>query len=165
MYKYCLLIGLKCFLFQGSSVIMYRNSWYRNYQYFCYPDWPGGIYGTPTITGSRAGGIVAATWAALKFMGRDGYVEATREIIETTRSITQAVRNVPGLKIVGVPEVSVVAFDSDKFNIYSLSDAMKSRGWALNALQFPACVHLCVTRSVSSVSSLSVIESSVSAAE
>ena len=152
-------------MFQGSSVIMYRNSWYRNYQYFCYPDWPGGIYGTPTITGSRAGGIVAATWAALKFMGRDGYVEATREIIETTRSITQAVRNVPGLKIVGVPEVSVVAFDSDKFNIYSLSDAMKSRGWALNALQFPACVHLCVTRSVSSVSSvssLSVAESSVS---
>ena len=40
---------------KGSSIVMYRNSSYRNYQYFCYPDWPGGIYGTPTITGSRAG--------------------------------------------------------------------------------------------------------------
>merc|ERR1712106_343003 len=44
------------------------------------------------------------------------------------------------------PDVSVVAFDSKDFNIYGLSDGMKERGWALNALQFPSCVHLCVTR-------------------
>ena len=31
------------------------------------------------------------------------------------------------------------------FNIYALSDEMKKRGWALNALQFPSCIHLCVT--------------------
>ena len=131
---------------KGSSVVLYRGPELRNYQYFCYPDWPGGIYGTPTITGSRAGGIVAACWAALKYFGREGYVAATRDIVTTTRRITEAVRAIPGLQIVGVPEVSVVAFDSDQFNIYSLSDAMKGRGWALNALQFPACVHLCVTR-------------------
>merc|ERR1719379_3205447 len=71
----------------------------------------------------------------MKHIGHDGYVQATEEIIETTRRITEAVR-----------KVSVLAFDSDDFNIYGLSDAMKSRGWALNALQFPACVHLCVTR-------------------
>ena len=34
---------------------------------------------------------------------------------------------------------------SDIFNIYALSDEMKKRGWALNALQFPSCIHLCVT--------------------
>jgi len=131
---------------KGSSLVLYRSSFYRNYQYFCYPDWPGGIYGTPTITGSRAGGIIAACWAVMKLLGRDGYVSATRDIINTTRGITEAVQDVPGLKIVGVPEVSVVAFASDKFNIYGLSDGLKERGWALNALQFPSCVHLCVTR-------------------
>ena len=71
-----------------------------------------------------------------------------RDIINTTRRITEAVQDVPGLKIIGVPEVSVVAFTSDKFNIYGLSDGLKERGWALNALQFPSCVHLCVTRLV-----------------
>ena len=131
---------------KGSSLVLYSRSFYRNYQYFCYPDWPGGIYGTPTITGSRAGGIIAACWAVMKLLGRDGYVSATRDIINTTRRITEAVQDVPGLKIVGVPEVSVVAFASDKFNIYGLSDGLKERGWALNALQFPSCVHLCVTR-------------------
>merc|ERR1719402_1662946 len=119
---------------------------YRDYQWFSFPDWPGGIYATPTIGGSRAGGIVAACWAAMLFFGREGYISTTKEIITTTRKITEALRNIPGIQIVGSPDVCVVAFDSQEFNIYGLSDKLKERGWALNALQFPSCVHLCVTR-------------------
>merc|ERR1712117_874240 len=37
----------------------------------------------PGVTSIRAGGIVAACWAAMKYLGRDGYVKATKEIIET----------------------------------------------------------------------------------
>jgi len=131
---------------KGSSVILYSSKKYRNFQYFSFPDWPGGIYATPTIGGSRAGGIVAACWAAMLFFGKDGYVKTTQEIITTTRKISDALQKIPGISIVGVPDVSVVAFDSKDFNIYGLSDGMKERGWALNALQFPSCVHLCVTR-------------------
>lgn len=131
---------------KGSSVILYKEKKYRDYQWFCFPDWPGGIYATPTVGGSRAGGIIAACWAALLYFGRDGYVSTTREIVTTTRAITAAVRAIPGLNIVGCPDVSVIAFDSTGFSIYALNDGMKERGWGLNALQFPSCVHLCVTR-------------------
>ena len=131
---------------KGSSVILYSDKKYRDYQWFSFPDWPGGIYATPTIGGSRAGGIVAACWAAMLFFGREGYINTTKEIINTTRKITEALRNIPGIQIVGIPDVCVVAFDSKEFNIYGLSDGMKARGWALNALQFPSCIHLCVTR-------------------
>jgi len=131
---------------KGSSVILYSSKKYRNYQYFSFPDWPGGIYATPTIGGSRAGGILAACWAAMLFFGRDGYVKTTKEIMTTTRKITEALQKINGIRIVGVPDVCVIAFDSNDFNIYGLSDGMKERGWALNALQFPSCVHLCVTR-------------------
>jgi len=127
-------------------VILYSDKKYRDYQWFSFPDWPGGIYATPTIGGSRAGGIVAACWAAMLFFGREGYINTTKEIINTTRKITEALRNIPGIQIVGIPDVCVVAFDSKEFNIYGLSDGMKARGWALNALQFPSCIHLCVTR-------------------
>jgi len=44
---------------------MYCEMRYRDHQWFTFPDWPGGIYATPTITGSRAGGVIAACWAAL----------------------------------------------------------------------------------------------------
>ena len=47
-------------------------------------------------------------------------------------------RNVRGVFIYGKPEVSVVAFGSNDFNIYRLSDALAACGWNLNALQFPS---------------------------
>jgi hypothetical protein len=45
---------------------------------------------------------------------------------------------VRGVIIYGKPEISVIAFGSDDFNIYRLSDALGSCGWNLNALQFPS---------------------------
>ena len=51
--------------YSGSSVLLYRNEGLRSYQWFSFPDWPGGIYATPTVGGSRAGGIIAACWAAM----------------------------------------------------------------------------------------------------
>lgn len=131
---------------KGTSVLLYRESRYRDHQWFTYTDWPGGIYATPTVGGSRAGGVIAACWAAMLSFGRERYVSITRDIVATTRQLADQLASTPGLRIVGVPEVSVVAFDSDQFNIYGLADGMKERGWSLNSLQFPICVHFCVTR-------------------
>lgn len=41
----------------------------------------------PCRSGSRAGGIMATCWATMMYMGEDGYVEATRNIIQTTKYI------------------------------------------------------------------------------
>lgn len=130
---------------KGSSVVLYRSKTYRHHQFFAQPDWPGGIYTTPTISGSRPGGIIAACWAAMVHYGRDGYVNTTRDILKTAKAIEEGCRAIPNLRVVGKPQVSVVAFTSDSFNIYTLSDKMGQRGWNLNALQFPACIHIAVT--------------------
>lgn len=45
-------------------------------------DWPGGIYATPTYAGSRAGGNIAVCWSVLNMIGREGYVQRTRRVIE-----------------------------------------------------------------------------------
>lgn len=72
---------------KGSSVILYSDKKYRHYQYFVAPDWQGGIYASPSIAGSRPGGIVAACWATMMHMGQNGYVDATRKIISVARRI------------------------------------------------------------------------------
>lgn len=77
--------------------------------------------------------------------GRQGYIESTKAIIDTTRYIEKGLRTINGIEIVGIPEVSVIAVISKEFNIYGLSDGLKKRGWNLNALQFPSAVHICVT--------------------
>ena len=41
---------------KGSSVLMYRSHDYLHHQYFVTPNWPGGIYATHSVPGSRAGG-------------------------------------------------------------------------------------------------------------
>ena len=75
---------------KGSSVVIYANTELRHYQYFVAPDWPGGIYASPTIAGSRPGALIAGCWTALMYMGEKGYVDSTKQIVTTTRKIAAA---------------------------------------------------------------------------
>ncbi|THD19443.1 Sphingosine 1 phosphate lyase 1 [Fasciola hepatica] len=137
------------FAAKGTSVIMYRNADYRARQFFTQPDWSGGLYASPTFAGSRSGALIAVCWATMMFFGRRGYIESTRRIVKTTRYIAEELRKIPGIFVLGNPEVCVVAFGTDKFDIYHLSEGLSKlpngRGWALNNLQFPVALHLCVT--------------------
>lgn len=72
---------------KGSSVVLYSKKKYRHYQYFVAPDWQGGIYASPSMAGSRPGGIIAACWATMMHMGEKGYVDITRRVIQTARTI------------------------------------------------------------------------------
>ncbi|XP_033835845.1 sphingosine-1-phosphate lyase 1 [Periophthalmus magnuspinnatus] len=130
---------------KGSSVILYSDKKYRQYQYFVAPDWQGGIYASPSIAGSRPGGIIAACWATMVHMGETGYVDATKKIITTARKITKEIRKIQGVFVFGNPEVSVVAIGSDVFDIFRLSNALTSKGWNLNTLQYPSSIHICCT--------------------
>ncbi|KAG8135314.1 putative Sphingosine-1-phosphate lyase 1 protein [Naja naja] len=125
---------------KGSSVILYSDVKYRHHQFFVAPDWQGGIYPSPTIAGSRPGCLIAACWATMVHLGEQGYVEATRKIISTTR-----LQKIDHIRIIGKPEVSVFAFKSDSFDIYQLSNLLIARGWNLNILQFPRSIHFCIT--------------------
>ncbi|XP_076677403.1 sphingosine-1-phosphate lyase [Andrena cerasifolii] len=130
---------------KGSSIILYRSKKYRHHQYTISTDWPGGIYGSPTINGSRAGGIIASCWATLMYFGYGGYLDATKKIIETTKYIEQKLRTLDGIFIFGTPATSVIALGSNDFHIYTLSEGLNAKGWNLNTLQFPSGIHLCVT--------------------
>ncbi|XP_060710242.1 sphingosine-1-phosphate lyase 1 isoform X2 [Hemiscyllium ocellatum] len=130
---------------KGSSVVLYSNKKYRHYQFFVAPDWQGGIYASPTIAGSRPGGIIAACWATMMYMGEDGYVKATKKIIDTARYVEAQLKKIKEIFIFGKPEVSVVAIGSQTFDIFRLSNLMTSKGWNLNTLQFPSSIHICVT--------------------
>lgn len=130
---------------KGSSVILYSDKKYRHHQFFVAPDWQGGIYASPSIAGSRPGGIIAACWATMMHMGENGYIDATRKVISTARKIKTEIHKIKGVVVLGDPEVSVVALGSDDFDIFRLSNAMTAKGWNLNTLQFPASIHICCT--------------------
>ncbi|XP_017108341.2 sphingosine-1-phosphate lyase [Drosophila bipectinata] len=130
---------------KGSSVILYSDKKYKDHQFTVTTDWPGGVYGSPTVNGSRAGGIIAACWATMMSFGYDGYLEATKRIVDTARYIERGVRDINGIFVFGKPATSVIALGSKKFDIFRLSDSLCKLGWNLNALQFPSGIHICVT--------------------
>lgn len=123
---------------KGTSVILYSNEVYRYHQFTVTTDWPGGVYGSPTVNGSRAGGTIAACWATLLNYGVDGYIKSTKNIIDTTRYIEVELRKMNDIYIFGSPMLSVIAIGSKVFEIYRLSELMRAKGWCLNTLQFPS---------------------------
>ena len=129
---------------KGTSVILYRNRELRHYQYYKVADWPGGLYFSPTFAGSRPGGLSAACWAAMVSIGRNGYLEASRRILETGARIRAGIESIPELRVLGDP-LWVIAFASDELDIYRVLDFMTKRSWNLNGLHKPPSVHLAVT--------------------
>jgi len=129
---------------KGTSVLLYRHPELRRYQYFTATDWPGGLYLSPTLAGSRPGALSAACWAALTSLGAQGYLEATRRILETAARIREGLRAIPELRLLGDP-LWILAFASETLDIYKVMDFMAERGWSLNPLQRPAALHIAVT--------------------
>ncbi|XP_072939399.1 sphingosine-1-phosphate lyase [Epargyreus clarus] len=130
---------------KGTSVILYRKAEFRHHQYTVSTEWPGGVYGSPTVNGSRAGGLIAACWATMMFVGRERYIQMTDEIITTTKYLEEEFRKIDGIFIFGKPATTVIAFGSKKFDIFKMAEFLHKKGWSLNALQFPSGVHICVT--------------------
>lgn len=129
---------------KGTSVVLYRTPELRRHQYFTTSDWPGGLYHSPTFAGSRPGGLSAACWASLVTMGENGYLQATKSIMDAVNKMKDGVKSIPELRLFG-DSVGVFAFGSHELNSYELLDAMSAKGWALTGLQFPPGVHVSPT--------------------
>jgi glutamate/tyrosine decarboxylase-like PLP-dependent enzyme len=138
---------------KGASVVLYRTRALRRHQWFAYGDWPGGLYGSPSMTGTRPGGAIAAAWAVMQYLGEEGYVDLARVTMETTDRLRRGVSEIPGLRVLGDPTMSVFAFASDTVDVYVLGDAMEKRGWKLDRQQRPPCLHLMVTPAHAAVAS------------
>ncbi|HEX6418534.1 MAG TPA: aspartate aminotransferase family protein, partial [Acidimicrobiales bacterium] len=133
------------YAFKGSSTLLFRDKALRNGQYFFVSGWTGGKYMSPGIEGSRSGGLLAATWAAMVQLGREGYRRYAEQIFATAAEMMDAVRSHPELRIMGRPTFCF-SFTADEFDIYHVNDFMRERGWRFNGQQYPNAIHMAVTR-------------------
>ncbi len=129
---------------KGTSTLLARNHNLLRYQFFSVGDWPGGLYASPTVQGSRSGGLSAATWAAMVTMGEEGYLKAARLIMDTADKIRFGIAEIPEIKIAG-KSTFVIGMISDQVNMYHVNDYLISKGWRMNGCQNPPGFHFCVT--------------------
>ncbi len=131
------------FASKGASCVLYRDEELRKHQYFAYTQWPGGLYASPSATGTRPGGAIAAAWATLKHMGQDGYLATAKNIMNITERFKKGIEQIDGLRILGNPDMSVFAFTTDKGDIFALGDELENQGWHLD--RQPGALHMMIT--------------------
>jgi glutamate/tyrosine decarboxylase-like PLP-dependent enzyme len=129
---------------KGTSVLLYRGHDLLHYQFYKTTEWPGGLYFSPTFAGSRPGALIAQCWAAMVSVGEEGYMKAVKGILETAAEIKKGINEIPDLKVLGDPLFDI-SFASDSVNIYRVMEQMGKKGWSLNGLHKPSCVHFCIS--------------------
>jgi len=129
---------------KGASVILHRNKALRKHQTFTTDNWLGGLYGSSGVLGTRSGGPIAAAWAVLHHLGEDGYLRLTRAARAATEALIAGLRATPGVRVLGEPEATLVAFTIDDADPFAVGEALFRRGWMLDQQQPPPSLHCTV---------------------
>lgn len=130
---------------KGVSAILYRSRELRKHQFFISTNWKGGIYASPTTTGTRAGGAIAAAWAVMNFLGKNGYLELTTQVINATQMLKKAITLYPDLQIINQPLASILAISSNTLNVFTIADELGLKGWHIDRQQNPASLHFTIS--------------------
>lgn len=136
---------------KNVSVLLYRDRELRRHALFCNASTTGYAVLNTGVLSSRSGGPLAGAWAALQHFGEDGYRQIVDEVMGATSRLIAGINAIDGLRVLGRPDMCMLAFAADGVNVFALDDAMSRRGWGLqpqfNAGGGPANIHLSVNRS------------------
>jgi len=132
-YGYCV---------KGASVLVHRDEEHlKQYQRFLYSDWPGGLYFSQALAGTRAAAPIAAAWAVTRRLGVEGYLALARRVREATRKIQAGIAST-GMRVIGAPVMSVFAFTSDAADPFAIADRLEERGWCVDRQKGPDALHV-----------------------
>jgi glutamate/tyrosine decarboxylase-like PLP-dependent enzyme len=132
-YGYCV---------KGASVLVHRDEEHlKKYQRFLYSDWPGGLYFSQALAGTRAAAPIAAAWAVTRRLGIEGYLALARRVREATRKIQTGIAST-GMRVIGAPVMSVFAFTSDTADPFAIADRLEERGWCVDRQRDPDALHV-----------------------
>ena len=136
---------------KGASVVLYRDRKLRRHQMFACSDWPGYIVVNSTVQSTKSGGPLAAAWAVMNFIGDDGYLELSRGLKDAAEKLVKGIESINGLRILGKPEMTLLAVASDEINLFRMADKMGEKGWYIQPqLSFgdaPQNIHLSISPS------------------
>jgi glutamate/tyrosine decarboxylase-like PLP-dependent enzyme len=106
-------------------------------------EWPCGLYISQGFVGSRPLAPIAAIWALMHYLGREGYIDNARKILKTRNTIVKKIETIEGLKT-WPSHGPLLQIASDSFDIQLVVGAMEQRGWRLLGVIDPPAIHLTI---------------------
>ncbi|GAA6152028.1 pyridoxal phosphate-dependent decarboxylase family protein [Pseudoteredinibacter isoporae] len=135
---------------KGASAILYKHGQLmRRHQYFAWSGWSGYSVINPTVMSTKSAGPVAACWAIMNKLGKRGYLDLVAKTQAACDEIRGAISDIPQLTLLGDSKMNLLAFSSDKIDVFKLAEQMKKRNWYIQP-QFafgasPANIHLTIS--------------------
>ena len=90
---------------KGSGVLLFGNHDIQKSLYHCKVDGPSSLFASGRVSESRTAGPIAACWATLMYMGDEGYSKQAKRIFEETREMSEKLKMIEGIDVIGNPVV------------------------------------------------------------
>ena len=129
---------------KGASVIVHSTKALRKHQTFFTDNWLGGLYASSGLLGTKSGGPIAAAWAVMHYLGEEGYLRLTAAARDATEALIGGLRRTAGVRILGEPAATLVAFTFDDADAFAVGDVLSRRGWVVDQQQPPPSLHCTV---------------------
>lgn len=126
---------------KGASTVLFRTEALRAHMIFDCNEWPGGRMITPTLAGTRPGGAIAAAWAVMNFLGVEGYRAKHRQVTDAREKIEAGARAL-GFRVIGRPQLGLLAFTHDEIDCMAVWGKLFERGWFTSLTTEPKGLHL-----------------------
>ncbi len=128
-----------------ASTVNFRTKEHREFARFSMDDWPSGAYSSLTFTGTRPGGAIAAAWAAMQYLGQEGYTGIAAASMRAKDAIASGLCAIPGVRVFGEPELWAFAFGAEGVDMLKVAGLMGQRGWMCGPTTHPPGIHVMCT--------------------
>jgi sphinganine-1-phosphate aldolase len=129
-YGYCM---------KPASTIFWRDASLQKYHYVAIEDHYLGTYKLAGFSGSRSAGPIFAAWAVMNYLGEEGYLRLTRQLLAMKKKLTDGVNAIEGLRMWDV-DVMPLHFQSDKADTAAVYQGLLDKGWLMLGLANPPAI-------------------------
>ena len=94
-----------------------------------------------TIVGTRLGASSAATYAVMKYFGKEGYSKLAKELMDNTLFFKESLDEL-GYEVVCEPELNIVAFNHPNIETDVLARKLEKLCWKISVAKCPVAIRV-----------------------
>lgn len=94
-----------------------------------------------TIVGTRLGASSAATYAIMRYFGKEGYSEKAQNLMNNTKFLAQNIKEI-GYELVCEPELNIVAFNHPNMDAHDLAKKLEELNWKVSVAKCPVAIRI-----------------------
>lgn len=123
---------------KSLSSVIFRNEEWASYHDVVVSDWPDGPYTSEAMAGSTTAGSIASAWAAMKFLGEDGYLDLVGRALSVRQRYLDRIATIDGIDCVESDLCTMLARSEKGLDVFAVMGGLFERkSFCLPSMQPP----------------------------